>query len=112
MSESDHHSRAVLNCQQDGRVSFQFRCPQVWGEMEQTPDPRRRFCRGCDRSVFLCQNVTEAALRAEQGECVAVPSQLADHLETESRVIIAGRLDYKRNLATAYRIALDEREQE
>lgn len=80
--------------------------------MEQTDDPRRRFCAECACSVFLCHDVIEAALRAEQNECVAIPARMADHLETDPRAIIAGQLDYRHTFEQAYRAALGGDEQE
>jgi hypothetical protein len=59
----------IRNCQ------FAFRCHQQWKSLEQTADPRVRYCHECSRSVVLCERDDELreALLADQ--CVAVPTQ-------------------------------------
>ena len=66
----------ILNCAASGDVSFSFQCPVGWDSLNTTGDPRRRHCATCQRAVFLCHDANEAGLRAEQGECIAVPGWL------------------------------------
>ena len=56
----------IRNCR------FAFRCHQQWQSLEQTADPRVRYCHECSRQVLLCRRDAEllAALRAN--ECVAI----------------------------------------
>ena len=68
----------ILNCAASGRVEFTYRCPMTWEEMAPTDDDRKRHCERCDRAVFRCHDANEAGLRADQGECIAVPAWLAD----------------------------------
>jgi len=72
--------RDILNCGASGVVRFEFRCSQRWSEMEPTGDERKRFCLQCERHVFWCHTVAEAGLRAYQGECIAIPSWLAERV--------------------------------
>jgi hypothetical protein len=67
----------ILNCAASGKVAFHFVCPVGWEALEDTGDPRRRRCPSCQRDVHRCVNIVDAALRAEQGECIAVPAWLA-----------------------------------
>lgn len=74
----------VANCGQSDRVSFEFVCPAKWEEMETSDDPRRRLCELCDQVVHRCHDANEAALRAEQGECIAVPGWLVEGVRRSS----------------------------
>jgi len=57
----------IRNCR------FAFRCHQRWRSLEETADPRVRYCHECSRDVVLCRRDEElrAALQADQ--CVAIP---------------------------------------
>jgi hypothetical protein len=68
--------RGILNCGASGAVVFDAPCPVGWDQMQPTGQPRRRFCAQCERNVHLCHDTQEAALRADQRECVAVPMWL------------------------------------
>ncbi|MEL6179420.1 MAG: hypothetical protein AAFS10_10725 [Myxococcota bacterium] len=67
----------ILNCAADGIVEFELLCPVQWDNMIETEHANQRFCTTCKRRVYRCINSAEAALRAEQGECIAVPDWLA-----------------------------------
>lgn len=101
-------NRGILNC----GVRFEYACLLTWDALEQTDDARKRFCLQCDRPVFWCHDVDEAALRAEQGECVAVPSAIVERIASrhEGGVVIMGRVgETKRTtLEAAYRDVLGE----
>lgn len=82
----------LLNCGGSGRVHFTAPCPVGWENLQETADRRRRWCGGCERSVFLCHDANETAIRAEQGECVAVPAWLAEGVrQRREGVLIVGR---------------------
>jgi len=84
----------ILNCATAGVVSFSVECPVGWDRLEATPDPRKRYCGECERPVFRCHDANEAGLRAEQGECIAVPAWLAEGARRETRgVLVVGRPD-------------------
>jgi hypothetical protein len=57
---------AVANC------SFSFECPRLWSAMEETPSPKERTCRTCERSVHLVDSQAEWDAHAQRGDCVAV----------------------------------------
>ncbi len=67
----------ILNCAASGKVEFQLICNVGWDNMRKTDSPLQRFCTQCSRRVYRCHNASEAALRAEQQECIAVPAWLA-----------------------------------
>lgn len=69
-------NRQMLNCPQpDGPVRHPLvrTCSQRWSELNVTADPRLRVCTACRADVHLVANVVEARIRAQQGECIAVP---------------------------------------
>ncbi len=73
----------ILNCAASGQVEFQFICQVAWDDMLETGFPNQRLCTRCSRRVYRCHNASEAALRAEQGECIAVPNWLAQGVRRE-----------------------------
>ena len=81
--------RGVLNC----GVRFSFVCDRTWPEMEarDPSTPHKRHCSACDKDVYWCVNVEEAALRIEQGECIAVPAAITERWPDEQAVVIIGR---------------------
>lgn len=109
MHEDKHtKNRGILNC----RVSFEYECPLTWELLEVTDDSRKRMCSQCAKPVFWCHDVNEAALRAEQGECIAVPLAISAHVRAhqDDRVMILGQpgLAFRRELEAAYVAALNE----
>lgn len=76
--------RDLLNCGGSARVEFAFRCPVGWANLTPTDNPRQRHCTQCARTVFLCVDVIEAGIRADQGECIAVPADLAEAARDEA----------------------------
>lgn len=66
MTNRDPTQPLIRNCR------FAFRCHQRWELLEQTTQPRVRYCHECSRQVVLCETDSElsAALRAD--ECVAI----------------------------------------
>ena len=81
----------ILNCGEPGEVVFTFQCPMRWEQMTPTEHTRQRHCDRCARRVTLCVDANEAALRAEQGECIAVPTWLVEGAR-EDEASRAGRL--------------------
>lgn len=70
--------REVLNCgAQKGQLRVTKSCRRRWDELAETGEPRERFCSDCDQIVHRVVNVVDARLRARQGECVAVPREIA-----------------------------------
>ena len=67
-------TRELLNCGARARIELAFACPMRWGDLARTADPRKRICSRCDREVYWCEDGFEASVRADQGECVALPS--------------------------------------
>ena len=89
MSELD-----ILNCGKSGALApsvlFEFVCPMTWEKMEETDSPKQRWCQHCERRVYQCNGAVEAGLRAEQGECIAVPDWFVKGLrrEPQGRIIV------------------------
>jgi len=104
VEEFNMSERSILNCGQ--KVRFEFQCDQRWDELEGDSDhPRRRFCEQCKKNVFLCVNVEEAALRIEQGECIAVDARVAEHVEHSiepGRIIVGQGVQARLVLKTAW----------
>lgn len=89
-------ARAILNCGvAPSQVDFSFECPLQWAAMEPTDDPRQRHCTSCARKVYWCHDAIEAGIRADQGECIAVPAWLVRGLQEDdesTRRIIVGMI--------------------
>ena len=90
----------ILNCGASGQVVFEVVCPVTWGEMDPTGDPRQRRCGQCQRRVYRCHDANEAGLRADQGECIAVPTWLAQGVRDhdDGRVVTIGMPRSRREL--------------
>jgi hypothetical protein len=56
----------IRNCR------FAFRCHQRWQSLEQTTDPRVRYCHECSQQVVLCRRDSELRAALQADECVAV----------------------------------------
>ncbi len=102
----------ILNCAASGKVEFRFVCPNTWEQMQTTDSDNKRFCTQCQRNVFKCHNANEAALRANQDECIAVPDWLAHEArqdERPERVLIVGQpTPLRKRLANIVQKRLDE----
>jgi len=48
-----------------------FKCPLSWSELEPTADEGIRFCRVCDKGVYLAEDDESVAILAALGRCVA-----------------------------------------
>jgi hypothetical protein len=63
----DHSDQPLIrNCR------FAFRCHQNWLSLENTEDPRVRYCHECARQVVLCQRDAELAAALQANHCVAI----------------------------------------
>lgn len=56
----------IRNCR------FAFRCHQRWQSLEQTSNPRVRYCHECSRQVVLCRRNAELRAALQSNECVAI----------------------------------------
>lgn len=87
--------RGMLNCGLAPPLTFSFRCPMRWSDLIPTDSPNVRSCGRCQREVHRCHDVYEADIRAQQGECVAVPMRLveavlADEVGRGERLVVGG----------------------
>lgn len=87
----------IRNCGVPGRraprtVQFDFECPRRWPTLRPTASPEVRECDACARTVYRCDTFEEAELRAQRGDCIAVPPALVDRGEAgdEPEGIIMG----------------------
>jgi uncharacterized protein (TIGR02996 family) len=58
-------------------VSFQFRCPLRWEQLQPTKDGDVRFCESCRKKVYYCSSLELAQAHAAVGECIAIDPRLA-----------------------------------
>lgn len=72
-------------------VRFSFACPRRWASLSATADPRVRHCDGCQQQVFLCDSRQEAENRAHLGQCIAIPSSLAEGIRQDVCSMVTGR---------------------
>ena len=81
--------RAILNCGAACGDSLRLvrPCDRTWGSLEPTGEPRVRYCDGCEALVYRVLNEVEARVRARQGECIAVPAEVA---RVDLEAVIAG----------------------
>ena len=68
-------SRARIDCD-----LFHLKCPEQWGELRRTADPKVRQCDVCNRGVHLATSDEELIKHASLKLCVAVirPEELPD----------------------------------
>jgi hypothetical protein len=59
----------IRNC----KVQFRKVCPKTWAQLAPTPAEGVKFCRTCDREVFLCETDVDAVEHARAGHCLAKP---------------------------------------
>jgi hypothetical protein len=71
-------ANAIRNC----TVGLKYVCPLDWDQLGSTPETGTRFCKQCEKKVFLCSNDFEAINHARQGHCIAMPGEdgTAKHL--------------------------------
>lgn len=72
----------IRNCR------FAFRCHQQWRSLEQTSDPRVRYCHECSRPVVLCQTDGELRTSLEADECVAIETDSAPGIQPHVGVVV------------------------
>ena len=61
-------ARARIDCDK----LFEFQCPKIWGDLEQTRDRTKRFCTECQRTVHLVTSAEQLRTLAQQKACVAL----------------------------------------
>src|SRR5262245_37049576 len=59
--------RDIRNCS----VTFRFRCPESWDNLQATDRADVRFCLECREDVHYCETDAEMIQHAEVGHCVA-----------------------------------------
>jgi hypothetical protein len=48
-----------------------FQCQQTWDDLALTANSKARFCQGCQKLVFLCQNSHELDYHIGESHCIA-----------------------------------------
>jgi uncharacterized protein (TIGR02996 family) len=51
---------------------FAFRCPKKWENLKETEETDVRYCEGCNKTVYYCNDIETAHVHARRGECVAI----------------------------------------
>lgn len=92
--------RRILNCAKETpEVLHRLLrpCALRWADLEDTGEERVRYCGDCEHLVYKVANRAEAMVRAQEGECLAVPPSvharvheryLARYGPQEGRIII------------------------
>jgi hypothetical protein len=57
----------IINCK------FEYKCDLDWDLLNETQDPKIRFCNQCKKEVKLCLSNNEIDRAWETGTCVAHP---------------------------------------
>jgi hypothetical protein len=55
-----------------------FECDRSWNELELTENKMARFCRWCEKFVFLCETPAEVSYRARRLHCIAFSTDSQD----------------------------------
>jgi hypothetical protein len=88
---------AVRNCGAQiaarPQVRFAFECPQSWGSLRPTEDPKVRFCDECALAVTRCDTLAEAEQQAKLGACIAVPGPVFQIASERYVKMVTGRPD-------------------
>ena len=50
-------------------------CPKNWRNFEQTEEPNTRFCKHCEKNVYLCTTEEQAIAHAQERHCIAMSLQ-------------------------------------
>lgn len=51
---------------------FSFNCTQKWIALDVTVDNDIKFCRKCEKKVYLCKTDEDLNLNVKLGNCVAI----------------------------------------
>ncbi|MCI0463238.1 MAG: TIGR02996 domain-containing protein [Gemmataceae bacterium] len=76
-------------------VTFAFKCPQRWNNLQLTDDESIRHCSQCDQDVYYCHTTAEARQHAASGHCVAVDmraTRLPGDINRSERRRLLGRV--------------------
>jgi hypothetical protein len=55
-----------------------FECDRSWNELELTEHKMARFCRSCEKFVFLCETPAEVSYHARRLHCIAFSTDSQD----------------------------------
>lgn len=87
----------ILNCGEARgsapRVRFSFVCDERWEALAPTEDPAVRSCGRCRENVYFETRAADAARRARDGQCIAVPRRLAETASGMDARFMVGRPD-------------------
>jgi uncharacterized protein (TIGR02996 family) len=53
-------------------LRFDFVCDKTWADMTPTDDNNVRNCELCSKSVYFCDNITDARGPSQEGHCIAI----------------------------------------
>ncbi|BCE01992.1 hypothetical protein [Marinicellulosiphila megalodicopiae] len=52
-------------------LEWEFKCPKLWQELEESTSPDVRFCNGCKSNVYFSNNNAQLIKWANEGKCTA-----------------------------------------
>ncbi len=67
----ERHYSALKSAIQNCTLTFKFRCPLMWCELQETESLNVRFCKVCDQHVTYCHTFDELHKLSAEGKCVA-----------------------------------------
>ncbi len=77
-----YRATEVTNCPAEAHLD----CPKLWLNLQPTGGPVVRFCRSCQRKVYLCMDQAEAVEYAELARRVAIYN-VADNLDSVDTIL-------------------------
>ncbi len=71
----------IIGCHDKGsasllkRVTWDFLCPKTWNNLQETSDPKIRFCQSCSQSVYLITTAREFDDVASVRCCISIQAE-------------------------------------
>ena len=72
----------IRNC------TFTYECPTTWDDLLATDNPRIRYCKTCDRGVYLVESDKKFRKLVKKGRCIATWCEAKSGSEENSRLVL------------------------
>jgi len=56
----------IRNC------TFAYKCEMKWDELDETEEDEIKFCKGCQKEVYLCETDEDLTKAIKRNRCVAI----------------------------------------